>query len=446
MAKNRRSRRIEKIASGGLRTELSQGMVMTASGQVGQNKQEWFGPGNTLTPVAQEQAKGRTQDFPFAINTTINKPKTNEGISMQELRQIADAYDLLRLVIETRKDQISKLDWQIMKKDGNTDARCEKLVSFFQSPDKELDWDGWLRVILEDLLVLDAVAIYPQKTLGGDVYSLDVVDSATVKRVIDARGKTPIAPAPAYQQILKGLPAVDYTREELIYSRRNARSNRIYGYSPVEQVVMTVNIAMRRQLHQLEYYTSGSIPDAIISVPSEWNPDQIAAFQAFWDAVHEGDSAARRHLRMVPGGANIHQTKEPVIKDMYDEWLSRIVCFAFSISPQALIAHMNRATAESSAEQAILEGMQPIMTYLENLMNRIIRDVFGYSDIEFKWKSERETDPYVQAQIDEIYVNTGVMKVNEVRNRLGLNALSEKEEQTAETSDMAVVANSNKDR
>jgi hypothetical protein len=41
--------------------------------------------------------------------------------------------------------------------------------------------------------------------------------------------------------------------------------------SPVEQVQMTVSIALRRQLSQLEYYTAGSVPDAVLGVPPEWS-------------------------------------------------------------------------------------------------------------------------------------------------------------------------------
>jgi hypothetical protein len=97
----------------------------------------------------------------------------------------------------------------------------------------------------------------------------------------EATGRTPLPPDPAYQQVLKGLPAVNYSRDELIYAIRNPRTNRVYGYSPVEQIIMTVNIAMRRQLSQLQYYTEGNIPEAMIGVPDPWNPDQIRQFQDY---------------------------------------------------------------------------------------------------------------------------------------------------------------------
>ena len=88
---------------------------------------------------------------------------------------------------------------------------------------------------------------------------------------------------PAYQQVLKGLPAVDYSAHDIIYRPRNVRAHRVYGYSPVQQVLMTVNIALRRQLLQLDYFSEGSIPDALIGVPTSWTPDQIKQFQDYWD-------------------------------------------------------------------------------------------------------------------------------------------------------------------
>jgi phage portal protein BeeE len=66
------------------------------------------------------------------------------------------------------------------------------------------------------------------------------------------------------------------TADELLYAPRNVRAHKAYGYSPVEQVQMSVNIALRRQIYQLQYYTEGNIPEALIGVPDNWNPDQIS--------------------------------------------------------------------------------------------------------------------------------------------------------------------------
>ncbi len=233
-------------------------------------------------------------------------------------------------MIETRKDQLGKFDWSIRRCagsgdiDGDGDPRIAAIEDLLRYPDREHDFGTWLRLLLEDLLVIDAPALYLRRDAGGALYALEVVDGATIKRVIDERGRTPRPPEPAYQQILKGMPAIDYTTDELVYRPRNPRPHKIYGFSPVEQVVMTVNIALRRQVAQLQYYTEGNVPEAMIGVPESWSPDQIRQFQDYWDALLEGNTAARRHAKFVPGGMRPTFTREPILKDDYDAERARL--------------------------------------------------------------------------------------------------------------------------
>ncbi len=99
---------------------------------------------------------------------------------------------------------------------------------------------------------------------------------------------------------------------------------------------MTVNIALRRQLWQLDYYSEGSIPDALIECCNTEDPDQIKQFQDYSDTEFAGDLAKRRRAKFVPGdiAAKVVQTKEPEQKNDFDEWLARIICYAFSVPPQ----------------------------------------------------------------------------------------------------------------
>jgi hypothetical protein len=287
----------------------------------GTSADSWFGPLEPLTPIAPPSVAGRRFDYPSGYNI-VTQPRPYEPVTFHQLRGLADAYDLLRLVIETRKDQIARLAWTIRPRKQSSaagaadprtlDSRIGAIADFLAAPDREHGWDSWLRMLLEDLLVIDAPCLYVRLDNAGRLYALEPVDGATIKRVIDDAGRTPVPPAPAYQQILKGLPAVDYTADELLYLPRNPRSNRVYGYSPVEQIVMTVNIALRRQLHQLQYYTEGTVPEALIGVPEAWTPDQIGQFQSYWDALLTDDTATRRHARFVPAtiSKSFVQTKE----------------------------------------------------------------------------------------------------------------------------------------
>ncbi len=394
---------------------------------------EWFGPGSAPNPQAQGQAQGRAFDFTTGYNLQI-RPKPYEGVTFTELRNLADGYDLLRLVIETRKDQIEKLAWDIkkrgekvVKRGATPDPRIERVRDFLAYPDREHPFGTWIRMLTEDVLVIDAPAVYVRRTLGGDLFALETIDGATIKRILDPTGRTPLE-GPAYQQVLKGVVAAEYTREELLYMPRNPRTHKAFGFGPVEQVMTTVNIALRRQLHQLSYYTDGSTPNLIFSVPKEWDADQVKRFQDNWDSVLAGNSTMRARTRFVPGETKPIDTKENALKDDYDEWLARIVCFAFSISPTALVKETNRATAQTVQQAALSEGLAPLQNWIKALMDRILREVMEAPDLEFVWAEERSLSAKERAEVDEIDTRSGVRTVSECREDRGMEGLGEEPE------------------
>ena len=403
----------------------------------GARPDSWFGPMQPLQPVAQEQAEGRVLDYPNGYNQRTT-PRDGEGIGFLQLRNLADACEMVRLAIETRKDQVAKLNWNVKPRDTEKepvhdaaeDPRIAPIKAFLRFPDREHDWPTWLRMVVEDLLVTDAPAIYRRKDQGGRPYAFNVIDGTLIKRVIDDTGLTPAPPDPAYQQILHGLPAVDYTTAQLLYLPRNPRSHRLYGFSPVEQIVLTVNIALRRSASQLSWYTEGNIPEALVSCPPDWRPAQIKEMQEIFDDMLSGNVAARSGAKFIPGGLNVQFTKDALLKDDFDEWLARIVCFAFSLPPTAFVKQMNRATAESEKDRAEQEGLAPLQMWVKNLLDRIIAEDFGAPDLEFTWFDDASTDPLQLAQVNDIYVTAGIKTRNEVRSELGLNPIPEGDEIT----------------
>jgi hypothetical protein len=413
---------------------------------------DWFGPLDPLKPIAPPEVAGRRFDFPPGYNL-VTRPRAYEPIGFAELRGFADAYDLLRLVIETRKDQMERQRWCIRPRTplpglarsrgsaaprgtrnalaADTPARIAALEKFWQKPDGVTRWKTWLRALLEDMFVIDAATLYCRRTRAGKLCALHQLDGATIKRVIDDWGRTPQPYAaadgttiypPAYQQVLKGLPAVDYAVRDIIYRPRNVRAHRVYGYSPVQQVLMTVNIALRRQLWQLDYFSEGSIPDALIGVPAGWTPDQIRQFQDYWDTEFAGDLAKRRRAKFVPGesAVRVHQTKEPEHKQDFDEWLARIICYAFSVPPQWAVKLMNRATADNQSAQAEDEGLEPTKEWVKDLVDEVIAEEFASPDLELLWLDEDSGAAEIEAQF-EARVKIGAATLNELRDALGLD-------------------------
>jgi len=392
----------------------------------------WFSP---QTPIAGQapQTAGRALDYRPGYNIDI-RPRRESNISFEELRTLANNYDILKLVIETRKDQVAAFDWDIVPEEelaqgknpaSDIQASIDAAKAFFKSPDGRLTWHTWLRKTLDDCFIVDANVFWPVYQ-GNKLVRLETVDPATVMKFIDESGRTPMPPLPAYRQVLHGVPTSDYRDDEMFYFIRNPRSNTIYGNSPVEQIIMTVNIGLRRELTQLEYFTKGNIPAAIAGVPETWTPEQIAMFQDGWNAMFEGDTGAKHQMMFVPNDASkIMQLKdaESLLKGEFDEWLARIVCYSFSVSPTPFVKQMNRATAESASTSAKEEGLQPLLDYLKDMFDQIIKKALRLDGIQFMWNMEEEQDTASQATIDTGYIEHGVWGIDEVRERMGMTKL-----------------------
>lgn len=391
----------------------------------------WMGPAQPLPSVVpgaqQESVRGRVFDFPVGYNIRV-APRSGEAVTFAQMRSLADNCDVLRLVIETRKDQLSKYKFSVTpKKKANDvpgkqkkpDSRCQEIEDFLGMPDGENSWNDWLRLLAEEMLVTDALTIYPWLNNDGTPYRFNIIDGTTIKRVLDEHGRTPDAPVVAYQQILKGVVASEYQAHELVYTVRNKRVHKVYGYSPVEQIIMTVNIAIRRALHQLQYYTEGSTPDLLFQVPPDWNMTQIKEFNDWWQDSLAGNTSNRRKAQFVPNGVTPINTKDAVLKDPYDEWLARIICYAFSVSAQPFIKENNRSTSETAYQMALEEGLFPLLNWIKGVLDRLIWNYFGYKDLEFTWDVQDDTDAKTQNSIDDTNLKNGTKTVNEIRASRG---------------------------
>jgi HK97 family phage portal protein len=394
-----------------------------------------FAPGYPLPPVEPERL--RALDYPVGYNY-IYTPRSYEPIGFAELRALAQNHDITRLCIETRKDQIEALQWSIKPRDernpkAGAEKRADALTEFWRCPDGNNDFATWVRIFLEDVLVLDAGTLEVRKNRGGDIIGLDIIDGSTIKVLIDTTGRRPAPPAPAFEQIIHGRPWVltedgrvntnakgrEVFADQLIYVPRNPRPHKLYGYSAIEQILLTINIGIRRQIMQLQHFTEGNVPPGMIAGAKDWSPDQTAKFQEWFDSILSGNTGNRTKVIWGPAEAKYIPFKEAPYKDDFDEWLTRIVCYAFSLPPSWAVRQVNRATAGTAQEVAIEEGLAPIMGFVKRMIDNVIQRRMGHADLEFSWHDERPIDPADQAKIYDIYIKNGTYVQDEVRDKLG---------------------------
>jgi hypothetical protein len=166
-----------------------------------------FGPGVPLIPAPLDpvrQDSGRPEPRLTEYQVSTNLPGiTDRLVPWKVLRDAAGAGGLARRCIEIRKNEVATLDWTITIEQGAAEkaqadnpgmsraeieaelgrrlgpeiARCTR---FWEEPNPREgeNFAEWISKLLEEHLVLDAIAIYPRRTYGGDLYSLEVIDGS----------------------------------------------------------------------------------------------------------------------------------------------------------------------------------------------------------------------------------------------------------------------------
>ena len=199
-----------------------------------------FGPNVPLLPAPLDPPgrTGRAEPRLYEYPVSWNLPGQDLRLVPWRTLREAGNHPLIRAAITVRKQEVAGLewDWTISKRavdealrEDPTASRLDVEASMrerlrpaiqrareaWRVPDKGngLTFAEWTSQFLEEHLVLDALPIYPRKTLAGDWFSFEVVDGATIKPLLDHRGGRPLPPQPAYQQIIHGFPRGEFTAD-----------------------------------------------------------------------------------------------------------------------------------------------------------------------------------------------------------------------------------------
>jgi len=459
---------------------------MLQSGSIGQSygnnvplpRNPWlsmvpFGPGNPLTPGAinplREDGRPDPRRFEYQVAQNINVTETRL-IPFKTLRAAADQIDILRRCVEVTKSKLSGLDWDIVLA---TDA-SEKIASeaggdhvramakarekftdeinrvreFWENPDRAngLTFTDWLMIAAEETLVVDALAIFPQPTVGGDLYGFQILDGATIKPLIDDRGMRPMAPAPAYQQILYGFPRSEFsannddpaadgefTADDLVYAVRNRRTTSVYGFGPVERALPLADIYLRRQQWIRAEYTDGVIPDLMFTTDAEWgtNPDLLRAYENILNDDLAGQTEQRKRARLLPSGLSpiTNEGYGEKFKDTLDDYLITSICGHFGVQPSEIGFAPKGGLGgsgfeEGRAENAEALGIQPLANWYSKMLTNLSYAYLGMPrELEFKLMTSKRNDNESNARKSQIEVTSAGKTINERRSELGLPLL-----------------------
>lgn len=425
-----------------------------------------------LDPVDPETGRAlpRLYEYPVAWNLNL----TNQNVPWGVLRALADQCDVVHRCIEIVISTITKMDWsftvdptvvtEIMNERNVSHAKAmniareqygnelDRLRKFWENPYPDLGrgWVEWITEFLWQHLTFDGTPVYARYTLGGDVLGFEIIDSPTIKVLLDNRGAVPTPPNPAYQQILWGFPRGEYQataeadgefynapgksgeflKDQLSYFVRNRRTWSPYGFSSVEEVVPAATWYLNRQTWLLSEYTTGTMPMTFMVTDSdEMDVRKLAEFERVFNDKLMGSNSERHRVKVLPKG--FHPQAMPTIderyKSDYDEFIIKRIGSAFGVSPSQLGVVPRSGLGGAGEHQGEMDQAQtitqkPLVNFLTDMVNNLCRRYLGADkNVTFVLHDQALTqNEEMQAKTFQVAINSGQRTLNDVRGELGL--------------------------
>ena len=447
-----------------------------------------FGPGNPLTPAALDPARadtGRPEPRGYQYDPSWNlRLNGDRHIPWQVLRDAAENVDIISGSIRTRKKHVRSQKWcwtvsadaiqaayQADPRRGQDDIAAElrdkyapeikRLTAFWTNP-----WRGhlrgglgsWLNMLQEEVITLDALAIYPQRTVGGDVHSFRILDGSTIKPLLDHQGHTPQPPYPAFQQLLYGFPrgefvatpATDdegrvlldkdghpqvdnpYPGDELFYWRETVRTFTPFGQSDVERALIAARLYLKRQGWMFAEYDDNSTPVTWL-VPEGVDAEQVDARQRrnWEDSLNDelgGKTRARHRVKVAPPGFRPEMAPQvdERYKPEYDLHLIKLVAMQMGVT----IAELGFTEAKGLGSSGYHEGQEdvqdrvgrrPDTEMIAEIIEELSREYLDAPpELEFQFTGLESEDEAAADQVAQARTSSGRTTLNEDRRRQGL--------------------------
>ena len=428
-----------------------------------------FAPGRPLIPslinppIESGRAVPRRYEFPVAWNLQITEQRV---VPFRLLRDVADGSDLVRKCIEVVKAMICGLEWDIsLSPDaierimaeptttGHTAATREarksllpdimRMRDFWQMPDRinGLSFAEWIGLAIEEMLVIDALSIYPNRTLDNKtLHSLEILDGTTIKPLLDDRGARPIPPHPSYQQILWGFPRGEFTAsadadgeftaDDLVYAPRTRRANTPYGFSAVERALPMIDLYMKRMQWLRTEFTDGVTPQVFMETDATYggNPEILRAYERIFNDELAGKTEARRRAKMLPEGMKpiFPPGLDTKYKPEFDEYLVKQICAHFGVLPTQIGFSPKgglggKGIQQGEAASSEMMNIKPIIMWLTDLCNQLsYRFLNMPKDLSFVFKFENAGLEERDAKRRQEELQSGQKTINEARAELGL--------------------------
>lgn len=316
------------------------------------------------------------------------------------------------------------------------------------------NFNQFLRKIVQDSLVLDAMCWENVPNLKGELSEIWAVDAATIELVVDApTGELDDPPVYvpvtrrgmrssgdiAYVQRVNGQIAAEFTEEELAYGIRNPRTDLDYmgfGLSELEVLIEIVTGIVNGIKYNTTYFSHSHLPQGVLEIVGKYKDEHLEAFKRHWRTLTTGAQGkwSVPVLALEEGQGFKFTPFKNSNKDMefneFLEFLFNIACAVYQIDPNEVgfkswTSGNSMSQTDNTAEKIAHsqdKGFIPLMNFLSDTFNSEIVDQID-PEFEFTWVGVNEEDEDKKLERMEKRLSMGLTTVAEERKKNDLDEI-----------------------
>ncbi|MFX0084297.1 MAG: phage portal protein [Candidatus Hodarchaeota archaeon] len=307
-----------------------------------------------------------------------------------------------------------------------TKKHMEEIEALLSNPnEKDESFESIRRKVLTDILKFDAGAVEIVYDTAGKPAELYDLPGHLIRLNVDKHGCFD-KPDEAYAQLPintlgSGKEIVYFKQKEVIYFIANPQSGSVYGLSPLESLVNSVEADLNASEYNASFFENNAEPSGIVQVGG-LSKAALKRFKTYWKQQFKGPKKAHKILALNAKTIDFKKISESQ-KDMqfmeYQKWLLQKILSVYKVKPFVLgiidetTGKLNSAEQWNAFKEAAIDPLLSLESYLYT--TKLIQAGFGYDDVELRFEEQDIRDEKQTAEIVEKLVKSGVLTINEAR-------------------------------
>jgi len=418
------------------------------------------------TLISKSSTKGRLMSSDYMRNysnpteaSVANMASVEQNLDYRIDRSfMTDAYRVspfIRSIVEITKNRFDQVELFPMplstKKDSKPSdysskikKRMEDVVSLLMKPNDDYEsFSSLKKKVIGDILVYDECGLQVRKgtrndknipyELYGNVSGEELfVHTDKSGRLMTGSGKT----TSAFLQIRSGKILDWWGKDIFLNFINNRRAGYANGFSPIESIADSILGDLEGMNYNLRFYQNNARPNIAFlfeQLGFGAGKGALERAEAWYNAKHKGQPHKPLFMGTQKGNIKIQELTMSN-KDMeFNNWelflVSRIMG-VYGMQPMVmgiLTDTTGKLNSESQGEQFKKNAIIPLVKMFTNTLNSVLvwgDDNYNYDDIYITSADLDIDDEKKQADIWEIFLRTGVVTINQIRDRLQMPPVS----------------------